>query len=607
MKRYTYSPLKDPGQDIRLVELQPGPRDADLRLCIYHAVLDPLPEQKNQNVADLGELRKSLPQNWIVRKTYEGRYLFRNTEGGKDVSTWEHPDPKFDYSSYLNPPDHDVPQHHLDFEALSYVWGSTLDPEDVSVEVTSQPGDYEILSVGQNLAKALRQLRRETTVRTLWIDALCINQSDIMEREAQVLRMGDIYSLATHVVIWLGPENGTTGEAIDTLRYLGQQVEYSVDRWLSPSPEAKEPKWYEESCELPYGPETCGAIVELLRREWFERVWVLQEVMLADTRAMMQCGDHKIPWAVFRRAILCLWDKHKLPSQDLWGRISQVVDMIWIDHKVNPISEVFIMYLSRKATDPRDKVYGLLGLFPPGFRQRINPQYNAPVAKVYTDAVVAHIAHTRRLEILQFCGLGIPGIERPSWVQDFSARHSMTRDLRYQLAALNSACHTSFEAPNKLKVTGVKVGRLGSIPPQNRMPRLDSNLTDASYENMLRAIRAAQPARIDEAEYITGGTFREAYARTLVANQLLSRIPDLHRLDSAESWVLQQSANALFGNAAADGSSDPSSLSVTERAALENLSGRTLVETEEGHVGLCPGNAEQGTHAPCSTSLPSIS
>lgn len=610
MKTYTYSPLNNPQRDIRLVELQPGSCDDDIRLRIYHAALEPLPQRKDQNATDLEKLKSSLPPDWTVQKTYEGRYLFRNTQGGRDVSTWEHPDPMFGYSSHRHDAAHDATtQQTLIFEALSYVWGSTVNPEDALVEATSQPTGYEILSVGQNLGKALRHLRQEVTTRTLWIDALSINQRDILEREAQMLRMADIYSLASRVVVWLGPETETTGEAINTLRYLGQQVEYFPDiRWLGPSPEAIEPKWYEQSCNLPYGADTCSAIVELLRREWFERVWVLQEVMLASSRASMQCGHHHISWPLFARAIVCLWDKHKLPSQDLWGRISLVADMIWIDHTINPISEFFSIYLSRKATGPRDKVYGLLGLLPPAFRQRINPQYSAPVVKVYTDTVVAHIAHTRRLDMLQICGLGMPGIERPSWVQDLASRHPMTRDLRYQLAALNSACHASFLAPDKLEVIGVTVGHLGNIRSKNRMPKLDSNLTNASYDNMLHAIRKARPSKLDEATpYMTGETFREAYARTLVANQLRSRIPDLERLDSPETWILQQSVNALFGDAAADRSSDPSSLSVTERAALEFLSRRTLAETDEGHMGLCPGDAQQSTYTPYSMGFLSIS
>lgn len=595
MNTYIYSPLKDPQRDIRLLELQPAARDDDIRLRIYHATLETPPkQQRNQDPIDLEELKSTLPPDWKVHKTYEGRYLFcdQSRGNGKTVSHWTHPDPSFEYLSRHVPGD-DTRQHELKFEALSYVWGSALDPEEIFVEATSEPSGYASLSVGQNLAKALRHLRHKANQRTLWIDAVCINQSDIPEREAQVLRMADVYSLASRVVVWLGPETETTGEAIDTLRYLGQQVEDSVDRWLSPSPEASEPMWYEESCDLPYTPETCEAIVELLRREWFQRVWVLQEVMLANSHATMQCGHHHITWALFRRAITCLADKHKLPSQDLWGRVSQVADMAGSEHTINPIAESLIAYLWRKATDPRDKVYGVLGLFSPEFRQKIKPQYGASVARVYTDLIVAHMEHTRRLEILQICGLGMPGIERPSWVLDFASRHPMARDLRYQLAAMNSACHASFIAPDKLKVSGVTVAHLAKIESKNRMPRLDSYLSNSSYENMLRAIREAQPAKLDEATYLAGETFREAYARALVVNQVRSRFP-LYRIDTTNTWCLQKSANALFGDEAAKGLSDPNSLSVTERAALENLSGRTVAETEEGHVGLFPGDAQQG-------------
>jgi len=79
------------------------------------------------------------------------------------------------------------------YEALSYVWGNAPAEEEAQgYRITPQ------------LAVALRYLRKEDSSRILWIDQLCIRQSDVVERNTQVGMMGEIYTKATSVCIWLG-------------------------------------------------------------------------------------------------------------------------------------------------------------------------------------------------------------------------------------------------------------------------------------------------------------------------------------------------------------------------------------------------------------------
>ncbi|KAK0732246.1 heterokaryon incompatibility protein-domain-containing protein, partial [Lasiosphaeris hirsuta] len=90
-----------------------------------------------------------------------------------------------------------------DFEALSYVWGSSADPVIIVC-------DSKRLTVTQNLHAALLQLRQFDTFRDgrlLWIDAICINQGDETEKTAQVRLMREIYSRAHNTTIWLGPND----------------------------------------------------------------------------------------------------------------------------------------------------------------------------------------------------------------------------------------------------------------------------------------------------------------------------------------------------------------------------------------------------------------
>ena len=87
-----------------------------------------------------------------------------------------------------NPPVH---------EALSYVWGTAFNPVDVKVGSS----DSDTIPITQNLAIALPYLRYKNETRTLWIDAICINQQDLRERSSQAKMMGDSYHLADRVIV----------------------------------------------------------------------------------------------------------------------------------------------------------------------------------------------------------------------------------------------------------------------------------------------------------------------------------------------------------------------------------------------------------------------
>src|SRR5437762_232019 len=103
------------------------------------------------------------------------------------------------------------PTPNEEYEALSYAWG------DSSVSYTIW-GDQGILEVGQNLYHALNHLRRADQSRTLWIDALCINQIDYQEKNHQVRQMRHIFSNALTVLVWLGKSDEDTLKAMEFFR-----------------------------------------------------------------------------------------------------------------------------------------------------------------------------------------------------------------------------------------------------------------------------------------------------------------------------------------------------------------------------------------------------
>ncbi|KAL9117647.1 MAG: hypothetical protein Q9187_005813, partial [Circinaria calcarea] len=136
------------------------------------------------------------------------------------------------------------------------------------------------ISVMPNLGTALHHLRYKDRPRNLWVDYLCINQSSIADRNAQVPRMDQIYRSASQVVIWLGVADAKSEDTIQTIHNL------TTDTHLS------------QTYELV---ESIKGMVNLFSRSWYKRAWVVQEVALAQ-RAVVQLGVLIVPWDWFSQA-----------------------------------------------------------------------------------------------------------------------------------------------------------------------------------------------------------------------------------------------------------------------------------------------------------------
>ncbi|KAK0302136.1 hypothetical protein LTR01_008933 [Friedmanniomyces endolithicus] len=182
------------------------------------------------------------------------------------------------------------------YEAVSYTWGS-----DHTTTVIDCDGDG--LNVRPNLAILLRRFRSPTDTKRLWVDALCINQSDKCEQSEQVRRMDSVYRNATRVTIWLGEETGSTAEAFDLLEELrkstrlpshetSSSMTYTYDTLsVSTLPRHDEKRW--------------RALERLLNNSWFSRTWVLQEATL-NTCTWIHQGGHSVEWSLLRFIIMGL-------------------------------------------------------------------------------------------------------------------------------------------------------------------------------------------------------------------------------------------------------------------------------------------------------------
>ena len=198
-----------------------------------------------------------------------------------------------------------------EFQALSYTWGSPYPDEDGDSDGEKRSRGLELptrscnldcsegyLLVMSNLLDALYQLRDNDSDLQLWIDAICINQSDVRERTSQVTLMGDIYHAAEAVIVWLGPEDEDAKCAVDlqgrfapAIRRLFDQDR--VEDLIGYSFNAIE--FCEEFGIRQTSLEEWECYANFHRRTWFGRTWIIQEITLAK-QIHVACGALRPNW-----------------------------------------------------------------------------------------------------------------------------------------------------------------------------------------------------------------------------------------------------------------------------------------------------------------------
>lgn len=170
-------------------------------------------------------------------------------------------------------------RHERPFCALSYSWGGHY----MLRRVISANGQAYFVSV--TVFNALRALRHVRDVRRIWIDFICINQRDEIEKQHQLYLMGSIYSMADTVFVWLGNSTADTEQAFDFIREVAEIAEERVSE-LRPRTESQ-----------------LKAVQKLLLHRWWSRVWIVPEVTRGN-RVIVRCGQFQLPWEILSAFLL---------------------------------------------------------------------------------------------------------------------------------------------------------------------------------------------------------------------------------------------------------------------------------------------------------------
>ncbi|KAK4160198.1 heterokaryon incompatibility protein-domain-containing protein [Cladorrhinum sp. PSN259] len=398
----------------------------------------------------------------------------------------------------------DPPYYHC----LSYTWGNPLPDGDLfnkafvaESESYSERVSFPVIVDGMVLQVQKNLYEFMTTIRSsdygangastladdyIWIDAVCINQQDMDERASQVSLMHDIYSLASYVVVWLGKEDEHVQNGLSALSKLSSSrtniTKFINSRIVSfrATPESRY-----DSAGLPRITQAeWDGLASLFLRQWFSRVWIVQEIVLARY-VLMFCGDKKLDWAQIEDTVAAL-SEHDMDGDGAieftrryannfvanrpglaWmqaysirqlRRFRQIIRDLSAARKdeqeddddavldeLEKQEEYFSLFNltttigTFRATNPRDHCYALLPMriIPSEFRDASSPfavDYTAPVEKVYTEftkeiirtssrgshASLLSVLFLRNLEDFQTAGSSHRAA-LPSWVPDYQA------------------------------------------------------------------------------------------------------------------------------------------------------------------------------------------
>jgi hypothetical protein len=471
MAPYQYRPLDTEQEEIRVLHLQPGDRNDPICLSIEHIPCHSAEHNQPMrlSVEKLKTIQNSLPDSFSVFRTLEGRLIYSRWDAdGRCQTSWQPPIAYSNESHDIEIDANETADSEAVFEAVSYAWGSNHPLSDVAVTHAHSPLlQAGTCSVGPNLFKMLEYLRKPDTIRTLWIDAICINQKDTIEKGEQIKRMRDIFRLAKRTVLWLGDSKENSSLALQVLENIGQSLEYTVCNGFLPAPDRIETDWWDPRRRLPLDPTTWETIAQLMQRPYFERLWVVQEIGMAGAHSLVQCGETEVLWYHVRRAFIrCRFEMAALP--DLFSKLrrkqASFADDLSRTWAASTPRSIFILASNRKCSDPRDKVFAILGLLPPSLTQHIKVLYDLPVKEVYMQAFLATVRCTRRLVLFDNTNQDEAIDDYPSWVPDFTkstyGRHNI---FAISHASSVSAAHVSFKPPNELHVCGVLQCRIKAI------------------------------------------------------------------------------------------------------------------------------------------------
>lgn len=304
-----------------------------------------------------------------------------------------------------------------EYTAISYAWGDPDEKRDIEIEHDVLDEEQEMVRkaisvrVTINLYGALEALRKENRDVLVWIDGLSIDQENNQERARQVRLMSRIYGKAATVAIWLGPEANKSNTALRILKEIAETEKASGDVAGVVASYAGNPEF--------------GSLVSLFERDYWKRLWVVQEVFIPDPYIIhVYCGQYSNTWRTYVTAAAALGRcrstiDHYFPGNKDHGHHGRISEQHYSFAQVlalqgptslpdggirnlgkRPLLEIMRLCRDKFTANPLDKVFGILGLLPEDVRRDFPVDYKSSVKALYVRIVDHVLSTTKRLDIL---------------------------------------------------------------------------------------------------------------------------------------------------------------------------------------------------------------
>ncbi|PVH71573.1 hypothetical protein DL98DRAFT_95200 [Cadophora sp. DSE1049] len=379
--------------------------------------------------------------------------------------------------------------------------------------------------------------------------------------------MGNIYRRARQVVVWLGPEADKSSLALELIGAIGGDLKANTSSMLSvkyQTPDSPVRIFWESEERKEYW----NAFLKLLKRPWFTRLWVFQETQLA-ARGLVVAGSHTAPLihltlAVHRLNFVLFNNKVKGLHAFDPTKISNIQDLLWPVQRGTDPHKLISLTRSLSCLDPRDRVYGLLSLFPLKFKFPSGPDYTSKVEDVYKDFFLALLLYSKTASFDQVSGNGCSSLSSrvASWIPDIGWQGS---DF--------PKSHANGVHVDNVKLVGAPIS-LG-----------------ATVEEILRIVRRWEQLVLDGVHSHDGDTLDDNQRATLdqfittVTCQITEAM--IEKLISKEEWLYRRRVEYM---ACMNGTYEDLSVARVVHRMCYYLPGRTFFMTEEGRMGLGPSS-----------------
>ena len=406
------------------------------------------------------------------------------------------------------------------YTALSYTWGDGIFSKIIIC-------DSKIFKTTKNVDCALRHLRQTNKAVMLWIDQICINQADPREKTQQVLLMDKIYRRAWSTLVWLGEEADNSDDAIEYIKKINNLFQLNI------TDEAPDVDSFAGLSLAAPGSQSWLALDKFLSRPWFQRAWVIQEVVLSRNVQAL-CGRKCVSWdeiGNFGNTMIANDMTQYLESYSAaTGHISESgCDRI---HMINGLKvttsrmnqklsllPLLVQARGAQATNLRDKVFAVMAMA----STIVHPDYSRSVSEVYSEAgrILINVDMGGSLCCVDHAQ---PPADLPSWAPDWSVpRRTVSLGFRGASAGIYQAAKGSkirlrfLEDKNSLMIQGLIFDTISLIcvSPGYQLKDLpDQNSPSSLFarESLRIAIENCQPYPSDT------GLF-DAFWRTLVTGK----------------------------------------------------------------------------------------